>query len=71
MRWVRNLGEIQGSNFSSIAGFGLKAESQGIRKKTLDGRISMLQLKFEIAAEIDRSSAPQFVRSHLQLMRKF
>jgi len=25
MRGVRNLGEIQGSNFSSIAGFGLRA----------------------------------------------
>jgi predicted RNase H-like HicB family nuclease len=25
MRGVRNLGEIQGSNFSSIAGFGIKA----------------------------------------------
>ena len=26
MRGVRNLGEIQGSNFSSIAGFGLMKE---------------------------------------------
>jgi hypothetical protein len=27
MRGVRNLGEIQGSNFSSIAGFGLRSNA--------------------------------------------
>ena len=32
MRGVRNLGEIQGSNFSSIAGFGLTTEDTTARR---------------------------------------
>ena len=35
MRGVRNLGEIQGSNFSSIAGFGF---SRRVEKKSREAR---------------------------------
>ena len=53
MRGVRNLGEIQGSNFSSIAGFGLKFSSECLKVYSGNGSTKGETEFFGIAHRLD------------------